>query len=870
MRNTNTQVKYLRDYTAPAFLVERTELHFDIRDGETLVTAELSLRRNDAGAQQPLTLDGDDLTLLDLAVDGQPWPDHEVGDSGLVVNGLPDECMLRTRVRIRPEQNTALEGLYRCGPYLVTQCEATGFRRITYYPDRPDVLSRFRVTIEADRERYPTLLSNGNCVATDDLDDGRHQATWDDPYPKPCYLFALVAGEFEELHGDYTTASGRRVSLELYADKGQGKRLEFALESLIESMRWDELHYGREYDLDRYLIVAAAAFNMGAMENKGLNIFNTSCLLADPDTATDAGYRVVRDVIAHEYFHNWTGNRITCRDWFQLSLKEGLTVFREQQFSETVNDPAVARVEQVRGLRAFQFPEDAGPMAHPVRPESYVEMNNFYTATVYEKGSEVIRMMRTLVGEAGFRKGMDVYFERHDGQAVTIEDFVAAIEAGSGADLSAFRIWYSQAGTPSLQLRDQWDGTTGTYRLTLTQHMAPTRGQPDKHPAPIPVSLALFDRHGASVDASPDTPLLESAHNVFVLDRPEAEMLWTGLSERPVLSALRGFSAPVRLHFDQPDTDLALLMRAESDAFSRWEAGQRLLHAAFSDYVQGDDARGRARLTSFCEAVAATDPSEPIVGEWLDLPATVEFTDALGAVDVDAALVADRCVRQGVADGLAEQLIAWYDAIETASPYRFDAEQAHLRRRRGACLRLMSLIDAAGAAARAETLLASADNLTDRLAALAAVNDLDDPVRAELFARFADDWGTEPLAMDKWFQLQATSVIQGQPAGIRELAARDDYDRGVPNRVRALFGSFGQRQFDGFHRMDGEGYRLLADEVLAMDALNPQVAARIVRPLTQVARILGDRSELMRRELTRIAESESLSADVREIVSAAL
>ena len=450
------------------------------------------------------------------------------------------------------------------------------------------------------------------------------------------------------------------------------------------------------------------------------------------------------------------------------------------------------------------------------------------------------------------------------------EDFVAAIEAGSGADLSAFRIWYSQAGTPSLQLRDQWDGTTGTYRLTLTQHMAPTRGQPDKHPAPIPVSLALFDRHGASVDASPDTPLLESAHNVFVLDRPEAEMLWTGLSERPVLSALRGFSAPVRLHFDQPDTDLALLMRAESDAFSRWEAGQRLLHAAFSDYVQGDDARGRARLTSFCEAVAATDPSEPIVGEWLDLPATVEFTDALGAVDVDAALVADRCVRQGVADGLAEQLIAWYDAIETASPYRFDAEQAHLRRRRGACLRLMSLIDAAGAAARAETLLASADNLTDRLAALAAVNDLDDPVRAELFARFADDWGTEPLAMDKWFQLQATSVIQGQPAGIRELAARDDYDRGVPNRVRALFGSFGQRQFDGFHRMDGEGYRLLADEVLAMDALNPQVAARIVRPLTQVARILGDRSELMRRELTRIAESESLSADVREIVSAAL
>ncbi len=870
MRNTTTQVKYLRDYESPTFHVDRTELHFDIGDGATVVTAELTLSRSQPGQPSTLTLDGDDLTLLDLAVDGASWADYDVGESGLVVHKLPDRCVLRTRVRIHPEQNTALEGLYRCEPYLVTQCEATGFRRITYYPDRPDVLSRFRVTIDADRARYPTLLSNGNCVASEELDDGRHRAVWDDPYPKPCYLFALVAGEFEELHGDYTTQSGRRVSLELYADKGQGKRLGFALESLIESMRWDEIHYGREYDLDRYLIVAAGAFNMGAMENKGLNIFNTSCLLADPDTATDTGYRVVRDVIAHEYFHNWTGNRITCRDWFQLSLKEGLTVFREQQFSETVNDPAVARVDQVRGLRAYQFPEDAGPMAHPVRPESYVEMNNFYTATVYEKGSEVIRMMRTLVGEDGFRKGMDVYFERHDGQAVTIEDFVAAIEAGSGADLSAFRIWYSQAGTPSVQMRDQWDAASGSYRLTVSQTLDPTRGQADKQPAPIPLSLCLFDQSGSRLTASPGTELLQSAEGVFVLDRPQADLIWTGLSERPVLSALRGFSAPVRLYFEQPDLDLALLMRSEDDAFARWEAGQRLLHAAFNDFLQGDDNRGRARITAFCEAVAATDPAEPIVGEWLDLPATVEFTDALGAVDVDAALVADRCVRTGVADGLVTQLLNWYDAIETVRPYRFDAEQAHRRRRAGACLKLLSLVDAKGAVSRATELLASADNLTDRLAALAAVNDLDHPQRAVLFQQFADAWSQEPLTMDKWFQLQAVSAVQGQPAGILELAGRADYDRGVPNRVRALFGSFGQRQFAGFHRLDGEGYRVLADEVLAMDARNPQVAARLVRPLTQVARILGERSERMRGELTRIAQQDNLSADVREIVSAAL
>lgn len=870
MRNTSTQVKYLRDYQAPRFLVDRTELHFDIRDGETLVTATLQLARATPGSQDALSLDGDDLTLLSVVVDGQPWSDHQVGEGVLLVNGLPDRCTLTTQVRIHPEQNTALEGLYACGPYLVTQCEATGFRRITYFPDRPDVLSRYRVSIEADTARYPTLLSNGNCIETRELAGGRHLAVWDDPHPKPSYLFALVAGSFEQLAGEYTTTSGRRVSLELYADKGQGKRLGFALESLIESMRWDEVHYGREYDLDRYLIVAAGAFNMGAMENKGLNIFNTSCLLADPDTATDAGYRVVRDVIAHEYFHNWTGNRITCRDWFQLSLKEGLTVFREQQFSETVNDPAVARVEQVRGLRAFQFPEDAGPMAHPVRPESYVEMNNFYTATVYEKGSEVIRMMRTLVGEAGFRRGMDVYFERHDGQAVTIEDFVAAIEAGSGVDLSAFRIWYAQAGTPRVQVRDQWDAATGTYQLRLSQQLAPTRGQPDKQPAPIPLSVALFNRDGQRLSEAAETTLQQTQEGVLVLDAPTADVQWAGLSERPILSMLRGFSAPVRLHFEQPDADLSLLMRAEDDAFARWEAGQRLVHAAFADFLAGDDARGKARLSAFCQAVAATDPEAPIVGEWLDLPSTVEFTDGLERVDVDAVLVADGCVRRAVAEGLREQLHAWYLAAETEQPYRFDADQAHRRRRRTACLQLLARVDADLAVDLASTLLSSADNLTDRLAALAAVNDLDRSERGELFDAFAQRWGDEALAMDKWYQLQAVSAVQGMPAGIAELAMRADYDRGVPNRVRALFGAFGQRHFAGLHAASGEGYRLLADEVLTMDSLNPQVASRLVRPLTQLARIDGERAEWMRNALERIAAKQDLSADVREIVSAAL
>ena len=874
MRDADTKQpltpKYLKDYRPPDYQVPRTRLQVDLHDDHALVTAELDIERSpDAAADAALVLDGKRLETLAVHIDGEPLEavHDRIESEQLRIAAVPARFTLTTQVRIDPANNTALEGIYACGDIIASQCEAEGFRCITWFPDRPDVLSRYRVTITGDKSRYPYLLSNGNCVEQGDLDGGRHRAVWDDPHPKPSYLFALVAGDLVRVTDRHTTPSGRTVSLELYAEPGQEGRLAFAMESLRQSMVWDEQTYGREYDLDRYLVVAVSSFNMGAMENKGLNIFNSSLLLADQDIATDATHIMVRDVVAHEYFHNWTGNRITCRDWFQLSLKEGLTVLREQQFSEDMNDPAIARVEQVRHLRNLQFPEDAGPNAHPVRPESYVEMNNFYTMTVYEKGAEVIRMMRGIVGAEGFSRGMAVYFDRHDGQAVTIEDFVRAIEDGSGTKLGpVFRRWYSQAGTPELTVQESFD--QGTLRLKLSQTTPDTPGQTDKQPVPIPVDLQLLGAESATLQGSDG--LRAQADGVFVLDAEEGTLEATGLSERPAVSLLRGFSAPVRLDYPQPDSDLATIMTADTDAFARWEAGQRLLHRAFLAGMRGDASAAEQALDCFAEAVAPTPADDPLLGEWLSLPSMQACADNLETADPAKVQAAWTAMADGLSERLGAELGRWLKDSAPDGPWQFDLASVCRRRLHAQVLRLLVRRETGLAVRHATALLAQADNLTDRLAALDTLRDVPGAVRDEAMTAFAETWQAEPLVMDAWYRLQARSGIAGTPDGIRALAQRDDFTLTRPNRVRALYGEFARHNFAQFHRADGTGYQLMAEAIRAVDAVNPQVAARLVTPLTRFKRLDGPGRGLMRDALEHVLAREGVSSNVAELGQAAL
>ena len=866
---TALKTKYLRDYAPPDYQVSTVDLLFDIGKQSTTVTATLQIQRaSHAPDGTPLWLDGKHLELQTVSLDGEQLPDsaYTVSDAGLTIAGVPAAFSLQTTVTIDPANNTSLEGLFACGDMLASQCEAEGFRCITYFPDRPDVLSRYRVAIEADAQRYPVLLSNGNCVEQTELADGRHRAVWDDPHLKPCYLFALVAGDLVQVAGQHTTPGGRDVSLELYAEHGQEDRLAFAMESLRQSMIWDEQRYGREYDLDRYLVVAVSSFNMGAMENKGLNIFNSSLLLATPDIATDASHIMVRDVVAHEYFHNWTGNRITCRDWFQLSLKEGLTVLREQQFSEDMNDPAIARVEQVRHLRARQFPEDAGPNAHPVRPESYVEMNNFYTMTVYEKGAEVIRMMRGIVGADGFAKGMDTYFDRHDGQAVTIEDFVRAIEDGSGTLVGdQFRLWYSQAGTPRLQVEQQFDN--GTLTLTFTQTVPPTPGQASKQPMPLPIALRLL----GSESASPSTlDGMRQNGEVLILDSEQGRVEFTGLNGEPVVSLLRGFSAPVKLRFEQSAEALASIMRDDTDAFARWEACQRLILKACTAHQDGQSETVEGTFDALAEVLLASDLNDPVLPEWLSLPTPHELADNFEHTDVDAVLAMHDAVRSGLAKRLQGVLPQWLAHSKASGDWQFEQAEVARRRLHGAVLDLLIAVDEAAGLVAAEKLLAKADNLSDRLAALQAVNDLADPRRDALFAQFAEQWAGEDLVMDHWFRLQAASATAGTPEGIRALQTRDDFDLARPNRARAVLYGFATQNFSQFHAADGAGYAVLADAVIALDAINPQVAARMVVPITRFARLQGERQALMREALERVLARPKLSANVAELANKAL
>ncbi len=902
MRTETPQTIHLKDYTPPAWLVDTVDLHVAIHAGHAEVRARLACRRNPQGAGGALVLNGEALALQALSLDGAALAHarYTVDDDGLTITGadsapLPDAFTLETVVHIDPDANTQLSGLYRSRDGYFTQCEAEGFRRITFFPDRPDVMARYSCTVEADSARFPQLLSNGNLAASGvcEHDPARHWARWDDPFPKPSYLFALVAAKLDVLEDTFVTRSGRSVRLAVYVEPGKLDQCGHAMAALKKAMRWDEERFGLEMDLDQYMIVAVGDFNMGAMENKGLNIFNTKYVLARPDTATDADYQGIDRVVSHEYFHNWTGNRVTCRDWFQLSLKEGLTVFRDQEFGADIHSRAVTRIQEVRALRVGQFPEDAGPMAHPVRPASYAEINNFYTATVYNKGAEVVRMIHTLLGREGFRKGMDLYFQRHDGQAVTCDDFVAAMQDASGVDLAQFRRWYARAGTPRLKAEGSWDPATRRYTLTLAQRLAPTAyerrlveaGLPVEDGAlHIPVSIGLVLPDGA------DAPLrlageAAPAGTTRVLSLTEATQtfVFEDVPAAPVASLLRGFSAPVLLDLEQSDVELAHLMAHDSDAFNRWEAGQRL---ATRVLLAGIAAGGQgaswipADFVAACgrvlDAALALDPA--LAAEALVLPAEQVLAEEMAGrgepVDPEAIHNARVNLRRHLAAQLRERFEAMWAALAPSEAYAPDGAQLGRRALRNLCLGYLAETDDAYLHAavlpRLVAQFEAGGNMTDVIAALSTLANLDVPERDTALAAFYARWQDEALVVDKWLQVQATSRLPGTAARVRELLRHPAFDIRNPNKVYSLVRNFCAANPRHFHGADGCGYALAADVIIELQAINPQVAARIARAFDRWRQFDSVRQGHARAALERIRDCEGLAKDVAEIVGNAL
>jgi aminopeptidase N len=869
---------HLRDYLPPDFLVDRIELDFDLAADGTTVQSRLEVRRNAVGRPDaPLVLDGEDLELLSLSLDGAEVSTDRfrVDDTSLRIEQVPDRFILEIRTRIHPEANTALEGLYVSNGMFCTQCEAEGFRRITYYLDRSDVMARFRTRIVADAEAFPVLLSNGNPVDEGVMDDGRHWVVWDDPFPKPSYLFALVAGQLDCLADEFVTASGRRVALRLYVRPGDLDKTAHAMSSLKKAMAWDEQTFGLEYDLDIYMIVAVSDFNMGAMENKGLNVFNTAYVLARPDTATDSDYAGIEGVIGHEYFHNWSGNRVTCRDWFQLSLKEGLTVFRDQEFSADMGSRAVKRIDDVRMLRARQFPEDAGPMAHPVRPESYVEVNNFYTATVYEKGAEVVRMLQTLVGREGFRRGMDLYFQRHDGQAVTTDDFVQAMADANDVDLNQFRRWYAQAGTPVLKASGTYDAAAREYRLTLEQYTPATPGQVDKQALHIPVRLGLLDSDGGDLPlALADGSRLE-AGQPLELKQGSASFTFIDIPHRPVLSLLRGFSAPVRVQTDLDDQELAFLFAHDSDEFNRWDAGQelatRVLQRAIGEITNGvAPTVDRLYLDAIEIMLARTDLDPALVAEALIPPSEGMLTELAECADPEVIHEARMAMRRAVAQTLRDRLLEVYERNRDSGPYYFESAAVARRRLKNCVLAVLAANPDPETVGLLMDQYDRADNMTDRMGALAPLVDIESAERETALADFYERGRSDALVVDKWFALQATSSLPSALGRVEELLHHPAFEIRNPNKVRALIGSFAHRNLVRFHAADGAGYRFLADQVLRLDPLNPQVAARLAGAFNRWRKYDPGRQALARAELQRMLAASGLSRAVFEIVSRAL
>ncbi|AVF54924.1 UNVERIFIED_ORG: aminopeptidase N [Pseudomonas parafulva] len=884
MRTEQPQVIHLKDYKAPEYLIDETHLTFELFEDHTLVHAQLIMRRNPVhgGGLPALVLDGQQLELVRAALDDEPLQagDYQIDAGSLTVQPRAAQFTLDTTVKIHPETNTALEGLYKSGKMFCTQCEAEGFRKITYYLDRPDVMSIFTTTVIAEQHRYPVLLSNGNPVGSGPAEDGRHWATWEDPFMKPAYLFALVAGDLWCVEDTFTRQSGRDVTLRIYVEPENIDKCDHAMVSLKKSMRWDEEVYGREYDLDIFMIVAVNDFNMGAMENKGLNIFNSSCVLARAETATDAAHQRVEAVVAHEYFHNWSGNRVTCRDWFQLSLKEGFTVFRDAEFSADMNSRTVKRIEDVAYLRTHQFAEDAGPMAHPVRPDSFIEISNFYTLTVYEKGSEVVRMVRTLLGAEGFRQGSDLYFERHDGQAVTTDDFIKAMEDANGVDLTQFKRWYSQAGTPRLEVSDAYDEAARTYSLTFRQSCPPTPDKAEKLPFVIPVELGLLDAQGN------DLPLQlagesSAVGSTRVLSVTEAEQtfVFQGIEARPLPSLLRGFSAPVKLSFPYDRDQLMFLMQHDSDGFNRWEAGQQLAVQVLQELI-GQHQLGQAlqldpRLLKALDTVLGdTSLDAAMVAEMLSLPGEGYLTEISQVADVDAIHAAREFARRQIAEHLFEPLWTRYQANRAVSRNTaYVASAEHFARRSLQNIALSYLMLSAKPQVLEATLeqFEQCDNMTERLTALAVlVNSPFEAERAKALESFAEHFKDNPLVMDQWFSVQAASTLPGGLARVKALMQHPAFTLKNPNKVRAVVGAFAGQNLVNFHAADGSGYRFLADLVIELNALNPQIASRQLAPLTRWRKYDAARQALMKGELERILAAGELSSDVYEVVSKSL
>ena len=867
------QVIRREDYTPPDFRVDRIDLHVDIRAGETIVTSTLSVvGRPGRETYAPLVLDGQNQELIYLKIDGEDVPPckYTVGEERMTIEEVGDRATVEIRTRIHPETNTALEGLYRSGSMYCTQCEPEGFRRITYFVDRPDNMALFTTTIEADREACPVLLSNGNPVGSGDLPGGRHWAKWEDPFRKPAYLFALVAGNLVPVTDKFVTESGRTVDLRIYVEKGNEDKCAHAMDSLKRSMRWDEAVFGLEYDLDIFMIVAVSDFNMGAMENKGLNIFNAKYVLAKPDTATDTDYQLIEGIIAHEYFHNWTGNRVTCRDWFQLSLKEGLTVFRDQEFSADMNARSVKRIQDVRALRAAQFPEDAGPMAHPVRPDSYIEINNFYTATVYEKGAEVVRMYHTLLGAEGFRKGMDLYFQRHDGDAVTCEDFCLAMEAANGADLSQFRRWYEQAGTPQVKASGHYDAAARTYTLTIEQSTAPTPGQPDKQPLLLPMAMGLVGKTSKA-----DLPLQLDGENAAhgterVLRVTGARQVFTfvDVDEAPVPSLFRGFSAPVKLDAGHGEGDLAFLMAHDSDGFNRWEAGQALARKLLLGMVD-ERAAGREMevpdsfVAAFRRVLTDSEAAPAFRAQALALPSEGDIGEAMRTIDVDGIHAAREHLRRYLAAKLKVELRATYDSMAVPG-VQLDGAAIGKRALRNLCLGYLAGLDADGLAL-AEAQFDSAEVMTDSVAALVCLSDSTAAAGDRALAVFHQRWRHDPLVMDKWFAIQAMAKRPDTLARVKALMGDPSFSVKNPNKVRSLLGAFAAGNPVRFHAADGSGYRFIADQVIALDPMNPQVAARLFSPFARWRRFDPARQALLKAEIERVLATPKLSKDVYEV-----
>ncbi|WP_262298460.1 aminopeptidase N [Microvirga sesbaniae] len=887
MRTDTQQIVRLEDYRPSDFLIDRVELDVGLHPTATRVVATLTMRPNPEGRPDaPLVLDGDELNLKALALNGRSLSaeEFEASPQSLTIAQAPRQPFTLTiETEINPTANTKLMGLYRSGGNYCTQCEAEGFRRITYFLDRPDVMAVYTTRIEADREDAPVLLGNGNPVAGGVVDGSdRHYAVWHDPHPKPSYLFALVGGRLGRVSKTFTTMSGRAVDLAIYVEPGKESRADYALDALERSMRWDERVFGREYDLDVFNIVAVSDFNMGAMENKGLNIFNDKYVLASPETATDMDYAHIEAIIAHEYFHNWTGNRVTCRDWFQLCLKEGLTVFRDQEFSSDERSRPVHRIAEVKTLRARQFLEDASPLAHPVRPTQYREINNFYTATVYEKGAEIVRMLRTIIGEADFRRGMDVYFERCDGTAATVEDFLSAFAEVTGRDLSHFARWYEQSGTPRVTVKGHHDPDAKTFRLDFTQSTPPTPGQPEKGAMAIPVALGLVAQDGSAQDDSAQDGSWANAacarldsRGVFLFDKPQDSITFTGVTSRPVPSLLRGFSAPVKLSLDLPNEELLVLLRHDTDAFNRWQAAQTVAMRLLVGLAKGVDAADQdigalsGALCSFMGRDALADPA--FAALVVTLPSEADVAQEIGQdVNPDAIHRARSQMRQRIGRSCAQPLQRFYDALSDSGPYSPDAASAGRRSLRNACLDLLAAADAGTGEALAVRQLESASNMTDRLASLSVLTTLPGAVREEAIARFGDRYRNEPLVLDKWFTLQAAIPEDGTLERVTGLMQHPAFSISNPNRVRALIGSFAMLNQVQFNRADGAGYRFLASIVLRVDELNPQLAARLLTAFSTWRMMEGARRAQAEQALRSIAQKPNLSRDVGDIVSRSL